>query len=514
MEKAESEGGALPGKRADFSARFAGGWTRVEPPPPREDLGPFLFPSPPLPPRLAELKRWWRAHPLPDTFPRDPARQARDFLRQARTMADYEDDFPDVAPFHRYWPTYRDMDDAQLRTYFSFRAKVRRGETPRVPLSYLFVFAYELISLVGVSSPAEALDLLTKLERLAAASRPAAEHFARWRRDFVVFHDLADAAETVFAEENARDRDLALLARAADAADDALFEAVARLGGFRAERSPGVRAAGAAFQTLVCRVVRALAARPAFFFSSVLHLHERVDDWRLFAGAIFFERAPQPDHVFAVNPVRRFSFERGACFSRRWLDRDFPAGRARALGDLLRECDRRLRLSRHLPGRLKERTLPPGAAQAIDRALADLLPADGGETDSSRKIEIDFANLSRIRRDAAATCEALLSEEEKAEAAAETAKPAPSASPPPPAPPPETSSGPVPPAPLRGFLASVLDGSWAAFARAAGKPAEVLADRLNDWALEATGDLLLEDGGNGPRVIEDYIDLARRLADG
>lgn len=519
-----------------FSARFTGGWSRVEPPPPRTDLTPTLFPSPPLPGPLADLKRWWQAHPVPADAPREPGRLARDFLRQAQLMADFEDDFDAVAPFHRYWPTYRDMDDAQLRTYFTFRTKVRRGEFPAVPLSYLFVLAYELLARVGVAKPADALALLTALETHYAPRHAAAgEHLSRWRRDFVVACNLSSEAANVFAEETLRDRDLVLLAKAAETGDGELFGAICRVAAFDAERSAGARAAGKRFSSVACRTVRLLAKHPAFFFSSCLRLRARCDRWQLFAGALFRERAPQPDHVFSIDPVRRFRFEAGECFYQRFPGGTPSSGRAVPLNHVLHECDRQVRLAWHLPGRLKERTLPPGAAQAIARAVEEERLAEAAAERESRKIAIDFAKLARIRRDAEATRDALLeggeAEELKSSEIDVFGSPEKTLPPPvapaveTPAPAPPVVSTPLPaaapgqaasaslPAPYRAFLAAVLAGTdWKACARAAGQPAEVLADAINARALDETGDILLEAGDDGPRVIEGYEDLARRLA--
>lgn len=508
-----------------FSTPFSGGWTRVAPPPPRADLGPGLFAEPPLPPRLAELKRWWREHPLPPDSPADPGRRARDFFRQARLMADFEDDFDRTAPFHRYWPAYRDMDDAQLRTYFTFRARVRRGEAPPVPLSYVFVLAYELLAQIGAARPADALARLDALETAYAARHPAlAAHLARWKRDFAVHCNLSSAVDAVFAPERAADRDLAVLADAATADDETLFAAACRSGGFDPARSAGARAAPERFRAVVCRTLRALAKSRTFFFSACLRLKPRCDRWNLFAGALVLRRAPQPDHVFAIDAVRRFRFEAGECFCIRFPDRDLAPGRARGLGDLLRECDRRMRLAWRLPGALKERTLPPGAAAAIARAIEGERAEEARTEAAERAVKIDFAALEGIRRDAEATREALLAEDGEATEGMgeeEVPAPAPPAAPPAEEPPggpvpppaPEAAEGTALPEPHRAFLAAVLAGTgWKECARAAGQPAEVLADAINARALDETGDILLDAGDEGPRVIEDYLPFARRLA--
>ena len=61
------------------------------------------------------------------------------FLRQAELMKDFEDNCEYEKPLDAYWTTYESMDDAQLRTYFTWRTKVRYGDIKNISLSMLFV---------------------------------------------------------------------------------------------------------------------------------------------------------------------------------------------------------------------------------------------------------------------------------------------------------------------------------------------------------------------------------------
>ena len=74
---------------------------------------------------------------------------ARLFVEQARLMEGYEDDFPYQGTFKSYYPTYEAMDDRQLRGYFTWRARVRRGEVKQTSTSFAYVYLYELINGVG-----------------------------------------------------------------------------------------------------------------------------------------------------------------------------------------------------------------------------------------------------------------------------------------------------------------------------------------------------------------------------
>ena len=57
------------------------------------------------------------------------------FLKQARLMANYEDDYDYRGTVNQYFPTYDSLTDPELRGYFTWRTKVRRGavERHRVP---------------------------------------------------------------------------------------------------------------------------------------------------------------------------------------------------------------------------------------------------------------------------------------------------------------------------------------------------------------------------------------------
>ena len=48
------------------------------------------------------------------------------FVKQARLMEHYEDDFIFDGTVTRYYPTYESLSDVELRGYFEWRTQVRR----------------------------------------------------------------------------------------------------------------------------------------------------------------------------------------------------------------------------------------------------------------------------------------------------------------------------------------------------------------------------------------------------
>lgn len=75
-------------------------------------------------------------------------------------MKDFEDDYEEAVAYKEYFPYYQMMGYRQLRTYFTWRARVRKGEVEKTSLSYAFLYLYELLNNIGVSDPQEGLDKL------------------------------------------------------------------------------------------------------------------------------------------------------------------------------------------------------------------------------------------------------------------------------------------------------------------------------------------------------------------
>lgn len=107
------------------------------------------------------------------------------FATVARRFVDYEGD-PSArfVAFQAYWSQYSHMAPGQLKFYFKWRNAVRKGETPRTDLSYIFVHVYELLHIIGAK---DATDAGAQLERLWTSYRdtfPALDRYmTSWTAD-------------------------------------------------------------------------------------------------------------------------------------------------------------------------------------------------------------------------------------------------------------------------------------------------------------------------------------------
>jgi len=87
------------------------------------------------------------------------------------------------------YPCFQRMGYERLRSYFTWRTRVRCGEFLPVSLSYVFLYAYELLMCIGVNTPQEALAGLLALREAYREQFPAVnEYFPMWLKDFPVYY--------------------------------------------------------------------------------------------------------------------------------------------------------------------------------------------------------------------------------------------------------------------------------------------------------------------------------------
>ena len=94
----------------------------------------------------------------------DPREQ---FYRQAESMKDFEGE-PSCDEVHwtNYWitvPLYTKMNRKQLRWYFSWRTRLRRGELPSADIEFVYLHAFELLNQIGVRDAEDGMRQLVSL---------------------------------------------------------------------------------------------------------------------------------------------------------------------------------------------------------------------------------------------------------------------------------------------------------------------------------------------------------------
>ena len=334
------------------------------------------------------------------------------FVRQGRLMADYEDDFAFSGSFFRYYPTYQLMSDVQLRGYFSWRTKVRRGQVEPIALSFVFVYIYELLNLIGVDSPEEGYEKLAAFRDAYTPIDSAIEHYLRdWLVDFVVYYGL-DPALARGSEALQPYRQYTVLAPYRQHTPEELFDAICGLSSYHIEKSKFYKAHPEETRAVLCRVFTAFSAHHEKNCKNSLceRLFGKAHTlpYTMFSGAVFLPDREKPDADYEIFPWYGYALRRGTWYRTR-LDRS-PA-KNRKLGELVRNVDAilRERFSFDAPLKSTDRTkLFTGIVNdAIDEALEEK------RRKAAAVIHIDVSKLNAIRRDASETREKLMTEEER-----------------------------------------------------------------------------------------------------
>ncbi len=482
------------------------------------------------------------------------------FFRQAQLMADYEDSYEFHGSFSQYYPTYADMSDQQLRGYFSWRTRVRAGQIDQAPLSFAFVYVYELLCGIGTEPGAKGLaDLRAFGEayREADAEQGALllSYLRRWESDYLVYHELASemppqdphapsaAALTLLAAEHAQLRQAKRAPRIANEAADGLaptpqelYQALSdastyHLGTARLAKDEPELVAAVACDVFEALVMHCSKRRKTDYVEGLFGYASR-QPYAMFSAAVFFEPEPHADCTVRVSDALAY-----VCKDGRWSKQSAIEARGRnaELGLALHAVDFELRRQLDYAYPLKERECPKYLQKIVSDAVARRLAER--EEAKRRRITIDRSKLTGIRAAAALTQESLLTDDERSEVeltpvepvatvpvtpaqtqahepdtqssqAAATTPTASAASAPGG---PTASDGPFTPLELR-FLAGLLDGVPVSQLLAPTDPfASVVVDSINEKLFDLIGDAAIEFDGDEPCVIEDYIEDVREV---
>ena len=455
------------------------------------------------------------------------------FLKQARLMASYEDDYVYNGTVNQYFPTYDSLSDAQLRGYFTWRTAVRRGQIERRGMSYASLYVYELLHLIGCRDAQDGYEKLCAFCAAYCSIDPQIAHYiADWEDEFVIYYGLDPKRITYGGDglmRHQQDDAIHTMLHRAEHTAEAVMAALCTLSSYRLERSKLYRAHTAEVNAVVLRVLDRAAKyyekhRQISFFDDLIAV-EQTAPVRLFSSAVFQPPKEEPDRVYEVHPLRRYE-----CVSGYWTLHSYerPERAAQRLGVFLRGVDAGLRahfgITAIQPPKLKK-----WQAKIIDEEITAFLVEQ--RAIEARRVHLDFSQLARIRADADVTQERLIVEEEEVspmavpqaeQFASEDALPVTPA----PVPRMEPSvADDVSVTPLtaandvglsaaeRRLLCDLLDGSALSWVRAEGLLLSVLVDGVNEKLYDDFEDTVIV--GDPPVIVADYRDdLTARYLNG
>lgn len=332
------------------------------------------------------------------------------FYEQARLLAGYEDDFEFTGTFSHYYPSYEDMSNEQLRGYFAWRTKVRHGNVEQGSLSFAYVYLYELINLIGVSSAQDAYDTLLAFgNAYRRFDTRFGQLFDTWLDDFVIYYGLdASLLRTrSFAE---RDAAFDVLLHHETHAEGELFDALVTLGGYAIEDSPFFVEHEAELRHLVAHAYRAAAQHHAKLKTTLpAKLAGRLKNERLwlFERAVFANPLNITSAEYQISPHDTVYCRGTAWFRTRYDNLEYPIP---WVTQLLETCECALRDAYAYPNTLERKLTTKYLLKAIETRASEL--AEETRLREERAVHIDFSQLDHIRAAAEVTCEKLIVEEE------------------------------------------------------------------------------------------------------
>ena len=437
---------------------------------------------------------------------------SRSFYRQAAFMADYEDDFPWSGDFFCYYPTYHELTTAQLRGYFTWRSRVRRGEYERIPTSAAYIYVYELLNGIGVAGPEEALHKLREFETGYLDSGIGDEHMRsnlrRWMLELAVISGLPPETAQQYADPQLLQRDAALTVLRApeDRTDEEVFSALCSLGGQKPARSPVVTGNPERGRHLFSEVWRCAASNYRDHGKNLFTLCFGVRSsrrWFPLDNAIYYLKEKPADRTCDLTECRSYR-----CRDGDWTERTYHKTDKDRWQGFLHETDlllrRYLKTGRYLKEKEEEQWAAPFINQVIEADRQDALAA------ARPKINIDLTGLEQIRRDALTTQNSLLTEEDRLQSAAEEAPSAVCE----PALPAELPDIPLDPVQQQILRTLLTGGSPEELLRSHHLMPSLVADAVNEALFDEIGDTVLDCDGDVLSLVEDYKEELAQLLGG
>lgn len=422
-------------------------------------------------------------------------RQSREsiFIKQGKLLADYEDDYVYDRQVTHYFPTYQSLTNPELRGYFSWRTKLRRGNLQKTSLTYAFLYIYELLNQIGITDPMDGYRKLTEFrDAYGALDDGILPYLNLWLMDYVVYYNL-DAGLLADTPQVRFNRGIAVLDSIQSRGDEEVIRAVKQLSPKWLERSKFYREYREDCDTVIVRVLRRMSAHynARCKKTMVEQYFGSFSQYRviLFDAAVFHERQVEGSRQYKVDENYIYRCRNGLWSVQKYNCLPHSNGK---LGDVLKAIDGVMRECNGYGRPVQYKLDTKWILKIIQEEARNLLTEK--KAAEEKKITIDYSRLARIRSDAAVTRDRLMVEEEAEEEAPPVQTHAPAE---------EPDDTPLTKDEYR-LLQSLLYGRDYGWVRSSGLMLSVLVDGINDKLYDTFSDSVLL-GDDPPELIEDYI---------
>ncbi|MCL1983054.1 MAG: TerB N-terminal domain-containing protein [Clostridiales bacterium] len=343
------------------------------------------------------------------------------FYKQAMFMKDFRDDYTGSAQFSQYYPYYQMMGYEQLRTYFTWRTEVRKGNVADTSLSYAFLYIYELLGNIGAEGPLDALGkLMFFWKAFSAYNKTIDKYVLRWLKDYHVYYELPQSFKE-FVEKNSLAQHYPKMADAEDNFD--LFCAISKYD----IRKSAFFASGNEKLVKECFYYVAERLRQAFvdsgiqFDESVFQPTKRMSAWTPFQDALFYQWVKQPDRRIVLSENEIY-----ICSHNKWAFSTVVADESgkQLIGYVMKQMESVLRKATGYKFKLSANASTvthPAVGKLSDagnplESIVEQAAREFYREATKTVVRVDLGALSRIRQEALATQEKLIVPEQKDQA--------------------------------------------------------------------------------------------------
>lgn len=341
------------------------------------------------------------------------------FYKQGMFMKDFEDDYEEVAEYDSYYPNYQMIGYKQLRTYFTWRTRVRKGVVECTSLSYVFLYIYELINNIGVEDVADGFNkLLFFWNDYRVYDETIDRYVIKWLKDYYIYYDLPGTFKE-FVDVNNLDMYYPDLPEAEDEFE--LYSAVSKYDirksvFYTADREELIREC---FKFTIDRIKSVFVEHHADFDKAVFWPIKNMPVWTPFSGALFYPCTRQRDRQVVISAREAYICKRDV-----WVYNTALAteGGKQLVGYIMKQMEAVLREC------VKFKYKITASIHTVNSQVVNGLIYAGVEFDeviekavrefyreaTKTIVKVDFNSLNKIRQEALATQEKLIVPEEEA----------------------------------------------------------------------------------------------------
>lgn len=460
---------------------------------------------------------------------------AKILYKQGMFMKDFTDSYNENTQFSSYFPNYQLMNYEQLRTYFTWRTEVRKGNVTETSLSYAFLYIYELLGNIGVDDPQDGLNkLMSFWKKFSIYNKTIDKYVLRWLKDYHIYYELPQPFNE-FIEKNNLTNHYTKMTDTDNNFD--LFCSISkydiRSSAFFTEDNS--KLITDCFYFITNQLKQVFWANGIHFEEAIFQPTKKMSVWQPFKGALFYQWMKQSDRhiVFSENEIY-------ICSQNNWMTSSVitsDSGRS-LIGYILKQMEVILRVATKYKYKLSANVDTvthtvvgqlKAAGLSLEKIISDAVMEFYRES-TKTVIVVDHAALSRIREEALTIQEKLIVPEPEESFIPASAPLTPSFPEPvkpssqPMTPTPEPVKESVTKSNIWESLKNALDETELQalsvlsfgetdikkFADHNGIMLEVLIDDINIKAMDFIGDNLLDDEFT---IYEDYIDQVKEMVE-